>query len=141
VSLLGWRACQTGTKVNLSRLNRPMCSSVRVGDGLGDLEAECLPRILGLTAHSRRGSIRTHQIELVFVNFGVSKINKYLFLWSLSRAFDTVPALDHIGLEAYRSRSAVEFEEQAARVAEHRADFISSPQRGCRCRTVLAYRL
>jgi len=65
----------------------------------------------------------------------------YLFLWPLCRALDTVPALDDIGLEAYRPRSAVQLEEQAASIAEHRTQFISTPKRSCRSGAVLANRL
>ena len=39
-------------------------------------------------------------------------------LWALVGGFDSIPAFDHVCLEAYGSRSAVEFEEQPAGVAE-----------------------
>jgi len=55
----------------------------------------------------------------------------YFFLRPLCRAFDTIPAFDDIGLEAYRPRSAVQLEEQAASIAEHRTEFISTPKRSC----------
>lgn len=39
-----------------------------------------------------------------------------------------VATLDHIGLQAYRTRPAVKLEEQAASVAKHRAEFVPAPQ-------------
>ena len=48
----------------------------------------------------------------------------------LSR-LDPVAALDHIGLEADRTWTAVKLEEQATRVAENRAQLITSPQWRC----------
>lgn len=41
-----------------------------------------------------------------------------LFLLRLLRALDTIPALDHVRLKAYRPRGTVELEEQAASIAE-----------------------
>jgi hypothetical protein len=51
----------------------------------------------------------------------------YLALRPLTSSFHSVAALDHIGLEAYRSRSSVELQEQAAGVAEHGAEFVPTP--------------
>jgi hypothetical protein len=65
----------------------------------------------------------------------------YLLPRALRGSFDTVPALDNVCLQADRTRSAVELEEQAASVAEHGAGFIATPERGGTCRAVLAYRL
>lgn len=65
----------------------------------------------------------------------------YFFLWPLCGALDTIPALDDIGLEADGPRSAVQLEKQAARVTEHRTDFISAPKRSCRRGAVLTNRL
>lgn len=54
---------------------------------------------------------------------------------------DPVATLDNVGLEAYRSRTAVELEEETAGIAEDRAGFIASPERSSACSAVLAYGL
>lgn len=52
-----------------------------------------------------------------------------------------VATLDYIGLQAYRTGSAMQFEEQAAGVAEDRSLFVAAPQ-GCGGRAaILADRL
>lgn len=53
----------------------------------------------------------------------------YLFL-SLhirSHRFDSVAALDNIGLEGDRAWAAMQLEEQAAGIAQHRAVLIAAP--------------
>ena len=65
----------------------------------------------------------------------------HLLPWALGRGFDTVPALDNVCFQADRTRSAMELEEQAARVAEHGTGFIATPERSGACRAILAYRL
>lgn len=52
-----------------------------------------------------------------------------LLLGALTRSLDAVPALDHVRLEAYRARAAVQLEEQATGVAEDGTDLIASPER------------
>ena len=51
----------------------------------------------------------------------------YLSLLALSSTLDSISTFDNIGLEAYRSRSPMQLEKEAARIAEHRSDFVSSP--------------
>lgn len=51
----------------------------------------------------------------------------YLSLLALSSTLDSVPAFDHIGLEAYRPRPPMQLEKKAAGIAEHRSDLVSSP--------------
>jgi len=65
----------------------------------------------------------------------------YLSLLALRRTFDTIATFDHVSLETDRSRAAVQLEEEAAGVAENRADLIPPPQRCCRSLAVLAYGL
>lgn len=57
------------------------------------------------------------------------------------RCLYTVARLDHVGLEGDGSRTAVQFEEEPAGVAEDGTRLIASPEWGCRCRAILAYRL
>jgi hypothetical protein len=47
-----------------------------------------------------------------------------------TRTLYAIATLDHVGLEAYRTWSAVEFEEEPAGIAQDGADLISSPERG-----------
>jgi hypothetical protein len=56
-------------------------------------------------------------------------LSVYLLLRILggARTLDAIAALDHVGLEAYRAWSAVEFEEEAAGVAEDGADLVPPP--------------
>jgi hypothetical protein len=65
----------------------------------------------------------------------------HLLPWALGRGLDTIPTLDNVCFQADRTRSAVELEEQAARVAEHGAGIIATPERCGTCRAILAYRL
>lgn len=65
-------------------------------------------------------------------------VEAHLLLGALSRGLDAVPALDHIGLEAYRARTAVQLEEQAAGVAQDGANLIAAPERGGAGGAVLA---
>ena len=65
----------------------------------------------------------------------------HLLPGALGRGFDTIPTLDNVCFEANRTRSAVEFEEQATCVAEHGAGFIATPERRGACRAILAYGL
>lgn len=65
----------------------------------------------------------------------------YLSFLALCRTFDTIATFDHIGLEADGSRTAVQLEEEAASIAEDRANFIPPPQRCRRCLAILAYGL
>lgn len=65
----------------------------------------------------------------------------YLLFGALTSGLDTIAALDNICFEAYRSRSPVEFEEQAAGIAEDGTEFISSPEGRSRGRAILADRL
>lgn len=53
----------------------------------------------------------------------------------------TVATFDYIGLQAYRTRAAVQLEEQAAGVAKHRAEFVPAPQGRGGSAAVLADRL
>lgn len=55
----------------------------------------------------------------------------FYHLLSCAGALDAIATLDDICLEAYRSRAAMKFQEQAASIAEHRTNFIASPE-GCR---------
>ena len=75
---------------------------------------------------------------------GQGHVSPYLLfgqIWSHARILDPIPALDHVGLEGYRSRAVVELEEQAACVAKHGAELISSPERGGRGAAIVAGRL
>lgn len=45
------------------------------------------------------------------------------------RSLDSVPALDHIGLEADRPGAAVKLQEQTASIAEYRSRLIATPER------------
>lgn len=60
---------------------------------------------------------------------------------ALRRTFDTIATFDHISLEADRSRTAVQLEEEAAGIAEDGANLIPPPQRCGRRLAILAYRL
>lgn len=60
---------------------------------------------------------------------------------ALASCLDAISTLDHIGLQADRTRPSVQLEKQAAGVAEHRALLIASPERCSACRAVLAYGL
>lgn len=51
----------------------------------------------------------------------------YLSLLSLACSLDAIARLDYIRLERYWPRSAVEFQEEAARVAENGTHFIATP--------------
>jgi hypothetical protein len=66
---------------------------------------------------------------------------KYLFLCALARCLDAVSTLDHVGLQAYRSRATVQLEEKTAGIAENGASLISAPERCCACAAVLTYGL
>jgi hypothetical protein len=57
------------------------------------------------------------------------------------RCLDAIARFDHVGLERDRTRAAVEFEEEAAGVAEDGAGLIATPEGCCRGRAVLADRL
>lgn len=50
----------------------------------------------------------------------------------------TIATLDHIGLQAYRSRSTVQLQKQAAGVAKDRTVFVPAPQGRGGSATVLA---
>lgn len=76
----------------------------------------------------------------VFVAFP-SFSSSYLFLLAVSGTFDPVTTLNHVGFQADRSWSSVELQEEATGVAQHRADFISSPQRSGQGGAILTYRL
>jgi hypothetical protein len=67
----------------------------------------------------------------------------HFLLYSLcrTRTLNAVATLDNICLQAYRPRSAVEFEEQATGIAEDRANLVSSPEGSRRGGAVLARRL
>lgn len=54
------------------------------------------------------------------------------------RSLDAVSALDNVGLQAYRARTAVKLQEETAGIAEDTARLISSPERGGTCTAVLA---
>jgi hypothetical protein len=69
------------------------------------------------------------------------ELETYLLLGTLSGSLDSIPAFDHVGLEAYRPGPAVEFEEETARIAEDGADFITAPERSRGGLAVLAYGL
>ena len=71
----------------------------------------------------------------------INLCSAYLLLRPLSRTFDSISTLDHVGFEAYRPRFAMQLQEKSAGVAKHRADFVSSPQGRGRSGAVLAYRL
>lgn len=58
-----------------------------------------------------------------------------------AHGFDTIAAFDDVGLERYWARAAMELEEEAACVAEHRARLVAAPERRRRGPTVLALRL
>lgn len=45
------------------------------------------------------------------------------------RGFDAVARFDHVGFERDGARSAVQFEEEAAGIAEDGAGFVASPER------------
>jgi hypothetical protein len=57
------------------------------------------------------------------------------------RCLDAIARFDHVGLERDGTRAAVEFEEEAAGVAEDGAGLIAAPEGCCRGRAVLADRL
>jgi hypothetical protein len=57
------------------------------------------------------------------------------------RCLDAIARFDHVGLKRDRTRAAMEFEEEAAGVAEDGAGLIAAPEGCCRGCTVLADRL
>lgn len=67
-----------------------------------------------------RGGRQLHVLRLI-------RSSVYLSLLALSSTLDSISAFDNIGLEAYWPRPAVELEEEAAGIAEHRSDLVSSP--------------
>jgi hypothetical protein len=73
----------------------------------------------------------------------ITELTTHLLLGSLCRTgtLNAIATLDNICLQAYRPRSAVEFEEQATGIAEHGANLVSSPEGSCRGSAVLARRL
>lgn len=54
------------------------------------------------------------------------------------RGLDAVARFYHVGFERYGARSAVEFEEEAAGIAEDGAGFVASPERSSGGGAVLA---
>lgn len=42
-------------------------------------------------------------------------------------SLDAVPALDHVGLEADWARTTVQFQEEAARIAQNRSHLVATP--------------
>ena len=63
----------------------------------------------------------------------VNGVETDLLLRSLSlaraRALDAVATLDNICLQAYRSWTTVQLEEEATGIAQNRADFVAPPER------------
>lgn len=80
-------------------------------------------------------ALRSRLLETIGVEYA-------LLLGSLCRTgtLNAVATLDNICLQAYRPRSAVEFEEQATGIAEHGANLVSSPEGSRRGSAVLARR-
>lgn len=60
---------------------------------------------------------------------------------SVGSSLHAIPALYYIRLQTYRSWSAVQFEEEAAGIAQHRSVLVTSPQRRRASCAVLADRL
>jgi hypothetical protein len=58
-------------------------------------------------------------------------VHSYLFLLLavLASSLDTVPTLDHIGLETDGPRPAVQLEKESTGIAEHRSVVVAPPQR------------
>jgi hypothetical protein len=50
-----------------------------------------------------------------------------LLLAILACGLDAIPRFDYVRFETYRSRPPVQFEEEAARIAEHAAVVIAAP--------------
>lgn len=75
-------------------------------------------------------SVWSHVVKLLclLLGNGLGGGKAILELRALVGGFDPVSAFDHIGFEAYGSGAAVEFEEEAAGVAEDGAGFIASPE-------------
>jgi hypothetical protein len=92
---------------------------------------------------SRIHSATTRQCLLPFEDVCIKQRITHLLLGSLCRTgtLNAVATLDNICLQAYRPRSAVEFEEQATGIAEHGANLVSSPEGSRRGSAVLARRL
>ena len=63
-------------------------------------------------------SVGSHVVGLLVLGDGLGGWEAIFELGALIGGFDSIPALDHVGFEAYGSGSAVEFEEEPAGVAE-----------------------
>lgn len=69
---------------------------------------------------------------------GVGQIAIAVVFARCLRGLYAVSRLDHVGLEGNRARAAMQFEEEAAGIAEDGAGFVAAPERGRGGGTVLA---
>ena len=65
----------------------------------------------------------------------------YLSLLAWNCSLDSISTLDHVRLEADRTRGAMQLEEEATGVTKNRADLIATPEGGSGGGTVLTDRL
>lgn len=114
--------------------------------------AACQPPILRHSGHSHRDLQQTaHATRYQYVcdsRVGKGRHEKTLFraathlaLGTLTSGLDTVATLDHIGLQAYRTRSAMEFEKETTGIAQNRTEFVPTPKRRGGGAAILADRL
>ena len=81
------------------------------GGLLNGLAVVCRRLIEKLQDRCRRKTARTCRISHDHSN---RPEPRYLFLRALPGRLDAIPTLDHIGLETYRTRSAMQLEEKTA---------------------------